>query len=376
LLHQDELALIGAHRDALEIDSEAEALLVRSAVWSDYDADYWLERAALELRATALREAIASDDAARRQRSAALAGRFAVLPLGDLLADLMQADPDALVRRAAAFSLARMDSDRFIAHLQTMLDGPPDHQQLALEAIANVQDAGLEMPGFEQLARFNLQWRLRWLRLRRNRARRNIMTLYAALGGATGAGIGGLAGAILSGAGDKLPIATALAFMFGLGGGAGVGLGFGTVEAMDERRDSLIYVAGAALGGGIAGTLNGLGNKWPFYALLGAVIGLAWGAVCGGSVAIVVNLTAGIVAPARRLAMRLAFGLVASLISGAISALGAYENVLPIGLPYGFALGLATPGIAGGLELAERRLKQTRRPGEAVRANESREAKY
>jgi hypothetical protein len=72
------------------------------------------------------------------------------------------------------------------------------------------------------------------------------------------------------------------------------------------------------------------------------------------------------VTPARRLAVRLAFGLIAGLIAGlilgAVSALEVYIKVLPLGFLYGLGLGLATPGIIGGLELAERELKQLVKP--------------
>jgi len=160
-----------------------------------------------------------------------------------------------------------------------------------------------------------------------------------------------------------------LAGVIGLVIGAGAGFGFGTVEAMDERRNSLVYVAGAVLGGGVAGMLIGMGNIQPLYALLGAVVGLAGGMISGASIAIVINLTAGIVAPARRLAIRLAFGAIAGMIPGAVFALGVHIGVIPLELPYGFGLGLLTPGIAGGLEFAERGLKQTCRPDKTVQAN-------
>lgn len=371
-LYRDELALINAQRDALDLDEEAVALLVRSAVWSGLATDYWLERAPLQLRATVLREAVESQEAIHRQRAATLIGRFAVLDLKEVLADLVLADSEPAVRHEAALSLARLDQDYFINCIKAGLDGSPESRQTALEAVASVQDAGPEVMDFDRLAHFNLQWRLRWLRLRRNRAHRNWITLYTALGGGLGAMIGGLAGAIASGIGEEIPFATAVATVGGLFIGASFGFGFGTVEAMGERRQSFLYAIGAGLSVGIAGMVFGLGDtRSLYYALVGAVIGLLGGIVGGGATATMVNLTGGIRNPTRRLTVRLLSGAIMGAVAGVVISISmSQQDVLPYGIPFGIGvLMLGSVGTFGGLEFAERRLLQRDRHSTLGQAN-------
>jgi hypothetical protein len=358
-LYRDELALVNAQRDALDLDEEAMTLLVLSAVWSGLATDYWLERATPQLKTTVLREAVESKDAVHRQRAATLIGRFVVLDLKEVLADLVLADSEPLVRHEAALSLARLDPDYFVTCIEAGLDAPPERCRLALEAVASVQDAGPEVMDFDRLTRFNLQWQLRRLRLGRNRALRNLITLYAALGGGAGGVVGGLVGAIWSGVGEEIPFATAVAIVAGLLLGAAFGSGFGTVEAMGERRNSFLYAIGAALSVGTAGMIFGLGEARSLnYALVGAAIGLVGGMVMGGSMAMIVNLTGDTRDPARRLVARLVCGAIFGGVAGAVISVSAARNgVLPYGLPYGIAVLMLVPtGIVGALEFAERGL--------------------
>ncbi|GIK40737.1 MAG: hypothetical protein BroJett011_45700 [Chloroflexota bacterium] len=367
LLYRDELALIDAQRDMLEIDTEAEALLVRSAVGSGYSTDYWLERATPELQLTILQEVFTHKDALQRQRAATLAGHLAVSGLRDILAERMQADPDPNVRGQAALSLAKLDSGRLMGQLEMMLNGSSDQQQLALETVAQVEDAGSETLNLNQLARFNLRWRLRWLRLQRNRTKRNIITLYAGLGGAFGAVFGSIAWVILFGSLPLITRATMIAFVAGLTSGTGMGFGFGSVAAMGEGRRSSLYPIGAGLGGGFISMLLGiLGNvhpEQPIYPLLGALIGLTGGILGGAILAIIINLTASILIPWRRLAVRLALAISGGMMGGMILALGAGLDTFPFGPAYGLAVGLFIPiGIIISLELAEQGLRQPLNP--------------
>jgi hypothetical protein len=333
-------------------------------------------------RAAIARECLADDRVAVRAWTAQVLGTWGVPVAGDVLADLIQSDPHPEVRSKAALNLAQTDGPRLVNCVQEMLEGPPDHQQWALEAIDLIQHAAPEVLNPGQLARFDLRQRLRRLRLRRNRARRSRNTLYAALGGVLGAAIGGTAGAALSLSPSQmpwLPYFALLSILIGLATGIGAGLGFGTVEAMDERR-RFPYVTGAALGGGIGcmvvGGIGGLGIS-TYHILIGAAIGLAGGITSGGGAAVVANLTANIASPARRLAMRLALGLIAGIIPGAVFVLGGHLEAMALKeLPYGLGLGmLLTSGIAGGLELAGRGLGPTHQPGESARSSDIEKAR-
>lgn len=336
--------------------AEAVELILYSALVCDHQAAAWLARVNNRLKSKVLAAGLESPGTDLQIRAVKLTRQFALLYLAFWLERLAIEAPSSTLRLESALALVRLDRERAVECFDPALREPGERRESALATLLLMQNEGVDLVRPTRLNSFGLRWQISRLRLRRNRARRNIMTLYAALGGAVGAGIGGLVGAILSNAGESLPFATLLAFMIGLVGGAGVGFGFGTVEAMDKRRNSLVYVAGAALGGGIAGLSGGLGDIEPLLILQGSIIGLFGGMTSGGSAAIIINLTAGIVAPARRLAMRLAFGVIASMISGAVFALGVRIGVIPVGIPYGFGLGLMTSGIAGGLELAERRL--------------------
>ena len=152
----------------------------------------------------------------------------------------MQNDPDPVVRREAALGMGRMDRLGLIDCVHKMLDGQPDRQQRALEAIDNVQSAGLELLDSDRLVGSSLRWRLAQFVCGRNRLRRNSMTLYAALGGSIGAAIGGTLGAAWSLPGSQvqyLPIIFMLSVIMGLAIGTGVkDLDLGQFKAMGERR--------------------------------------------------------------------------------------------------------------------------------------------
>jgi hypothetical protein len=362
LLSQDKLRFIEAQIDTLEIQVEAQDLLVRSAVYLDHNPDYWLETyASPELRTTILTEALtSSDNPTLRRRAAALAGRFGGSGLSRLLGGLMQADPDPQVRQSTALSLACINNSSFMPRLKPIYNDAR-RRHFALEAIDYIQVTDPELLGPHQLAQLDLwQWRLRWLRLKRNRTRRNLFTLYAAVGGSIGCAIGGLIGALLDSgiAAEEKLFAVVFAVVLGLVIGAGAGFGFGVIEAIEERSNSFWHVAGAALGGGIVGSVFGLGDPRLQHALLGAIIGLVAGAISGGLAAIIINLTASIVKLPPRLTTRLALGLIASMMAGGIFALGIQLGPIPGQGLYGFGLGLLTVGVVGGWEFVERRLNQ------------------
>jgi hypothetical protein len=352
------------------LPAEAMELILYSALVRDHQTADWLARVDDRLKSKVLAAGLDSLTTDLQIRALKLVRQFGLLDLVGRVERLAIEAPSSTLRLESALALASLNRERAVECFDSALREPGEQHESALLTLLLLQNEGVDLVRSTRLNSSGLRWQISWLRLRRNRAQRNIMTLYAAFGGAIGAGIGGFAGAILSAEmRAALPFVTILASAIGGVIGGGVGLGLGTVEAMDERHNSLVRVAGAALGGGIAGMLTGLlGNvdKQPLYALLGAAVGLAGGMTSGGNVAIIINLTAGIVAPARRLAMRLAFGLIASTIPGSVFALGVHLDVLVPGLLYGFGLGLLTPGIVGGLEFAERGLKQTRPPDETL----------
>jgi hypothetical protein len=352
------------------LPAEAMELILYSALVRDHQTADWLARVDDRLKSKVLAAGLDSLTTDLQIRALKLVRQFGLLDLVGRVERLAIEAPSSTLRLESALELASLNRERAVECFDSALREPGEQHESALLTLLLLQNEGVDLVRSTRLNSSGLRWQISWLRLRRNRAQRNIMTLYAAFGGAIGAGIGGFAGAILSAEmRAALPFVTILASAIGGVIGGGVGLGLGTVEAMDERHNSLVRVADAALGGGIAGMLTGLlGNvdKQPLYALLGAAVGLAGGMTSGGNVAIIINLTAGIVAPARRLAMRLAFGLIASTIPGSVFALGVHLDVLVPGLLYGFGLGLLTPGIVGGLEFAERGLKQTRPPDETL----------
>jgi hypothetical protein len=344
-------------------------LILYSALARDHQAADWLARVGDRLKSRVLAAGLDSLTTDLQIRAVKLVRQFGLSDLVGRVERLATDAPSSTLRLESALALVSLDRERAVGCFDSALREPGERRDSVLLTLLLLQNEGVDLVRSTELNSFGLRWQISRLRLRRNRAQRNIMTLYAAFGGAIGAGIGGFAGAILSAVREALPFVTILASVIGGVIGAGVGLGFGTVEALDERHNSLVRVAGAALGGGIAGMLIGLlgnvGDEQPLYALLGAAVGLIGGMTSGFSLAIILNLTAGIVAPARRLMMRLAFGLIVGMIPGSVFALGVHLDVLVPWLLYGFGLGLLTPGIACGLEFAERGLKQTRPVGEA-----------
>jgi hypothetical protein len=280
-----------------------------------------------------------------------------------LLISRMKKDPDPQVRREAALSLARTDIDLCTEHLNEMLkSGSSLEQQVALEAVAYIQVTDPVRLELAQLDVDEWQWQLRWLRWLQNRSVWRKTTLYSALGGSIGCISGGLMSVIFFGNSEALeqaPIGVMFALMVGLVMGASIGFGFGSVEATKEPRHSFLYGVGAALCGGIAGMLFGLGDLEPINASRGALVGLTVGLTSGILVVIIINSTIGIVASRMRLAIRLMLGLVAATVPATICALAASLDLLPLQLiPYGLGLGLLLPGMIGGLEYAQRNLTQ------------------
>jgi DNA-binding winged helix-turn-helix (wHTH) protein len=93
--------------------------------------------------------------------------------------------------------------------------------------------------------------------------------------GIVGGAVGGLLVAAAPGSNAPLAIAPVLAViggMCGAIGGAGVGAGLSMAEATARSRRAVAVVAGAALGGGMAGLLVQLLGRWSLSALVGISI--------------------------------------------------------------------------------------------------------
>jgi len=361
LMAADKLDFVNVARDQLRLSGETQELLLRSALAHEHvSAIYWLKQVEdEEKRAQIVREYLVDSHIAVRVFTLDMLSSWDAPIVGEMLAGLLHTDTNPEVYTKAAIILVEKDSASFVNCIEPMLASSPDEQLRALDAIANIQKIGIQSPNLDRLNSSKLHKQLRHLHLRRNRIRRNTITLYTGLGGALAAVIGGLVGAILSNSRvELLPFWLTLSFMIGIAIGVGAGFGYGTIEAMEEHRSS-IYVASAALGGGVGGMLVGIiGDTRLGYALLGATIGFFGGLTGGGGAALIIRLTESMVVPHQRLAIRIAAGLTTSVISGGVFALGTKIDVLPLEIQYGFGLGLLTLGILGGLEFHERRLRQ------------------
>jgi DNA-binding winged helix-turn-helix (wHTH) protein len=137
-------------------------------------------------------------------------------------------------------------------------------------------------------------WALTVLRLRR--AARLVAMRWA--GASFGAGLAGVAAGALGGVvlaavpGSAAPLAAAAVLAViggccGALGGAGVGAGLSLAEAVARSRRGIALVAGAAIGGAIAGSTAQWIGRWSLAALFGLVLevgGGIEGLVIGGTV--------------------------------------------------------------------------------------------
>jgi DNA-binding winged helix-turn-helix (wHTH) protein len=161
------------------------------------------------------------------------------------------------------------------------------------------------------------------VRLRGWRAARLVATRW--VGGSLGGGLAGVAGgatgglilAAMPGSGTPFVAAAVLAVIGGVTGaigGAGVGAGLSCAEALVRTRRHLAAVAGAAIGGGMAGAAVQWFGHWSLATLIGLQLaigggleGLAIGGAAGaGYVLATRHLEGGMAAPRGRRRLRTA----------------------------------------------------------------------
>jgi hypothetical protein len=191
-----------------------------------------------------------------------------------------------------------------------------------------------------------------------------LVTSYAALGGAIGGTFGGALAAILHQNLSSFVISTVLGTTFGLLAGLGVGFGYGTILATREPRRSLLYVLGSGFGGSVMGLLGASADLLPEKIVWSIPIGVLSGAATGSAIALLINLSTRF--PSHiRLPLRLILGtILGAITTGLLLSVGTQVGsvdggppVVPL-QPFGalFLGALTVTGIAVGLEFAERRL--------------------
>jgi hypothetical protein len=363
-LYADELMIIHQQRDKLRLNDETRSLLIYSSVWTGSDPDYWLQDATAEQRHQAIKAALEDSKFDRRIRAIMLAGRFYITELIPVLKQIVEEDVDVNVRRQAINGLFQLQGVEIVSWLTTLLNGSPQQQQHALEAIDELQQSNdWSLDTVQDLSRFRLRMRIRLLRWQQNHGLWQFVTVYAALGGAVGGSIGGSLAAILSNNLSSFVVSTVLGTTFGFLAGTGVGFGYGTILATREPRRSLLYVLGAALGGSLIGLLGASADLLPEKTYWSIRIGLLSGAATGAAIALLINLTSRV--PGRtRFILRLVIGTVLGIVTtGFLLSFGTQVGavghpVVPL-QPLGASLvgAFTVTGIAVGLEFAERKLE-------------------
>ena len=370
-LYVDEFAIINQQCEKLRLSHELFSFLVHSSVWTGSGVNYWLEKATSDQRLQTIQAALEDSNMDRRIRAITLVGRFAVDGLIPALVRLVEDESAFPVRQQAINSLLRLQGLAIVPWLTKMLNGSPEQQRHALEAIDEIQRVtDWDLGETQSLARMRLRLRLRGLRWRQNRGLWQVVTFHAALGGTIGGTLGGALAAILNQDLSSFVVSTILGATFGLLAGTGVGFGFGTVLATREPRRSLLYVLGAASGGSVMGLLSGLADLLPEKMVWSVPIGVLSGAATGSALALLINLSTRF--PARlRLMLRLALGTVlGALTTGSLLSVGTQVGSLGGGPPVvpfqplgALLLGAFTvAGIAVGLEFADRRLESSQEP--------------
>lgn len=365
-LYLDELAIINQQGDKLRLTDELRLFLIHSSVWTGSGVDSWLEKATAEQRLQTIQAALEDSNLERRTRAILLAGRFAVDGLIPALLRLVEAGPDLKVRQQAINSLFHLQGMSMVPWLTKMLQGSPEQQRRALEAIDEIQRISDWDPNAAQdFARLRLRLRLQRLRWQQNRGLWQMVTMYAALGGAIGGTFGGALAAILRQDLLGFVVSTVLGTTFGLLAGAGVGFGYGTILATREPRRSLLYVLGSGLGGSIMGLLGASADLLPEKIVWSIPIGVLSGAATGSAIALLINLSTRFAAHIR-LPLRLVLGtILGAITTGLLLSVGTQVGsvdgghpVVPL-QPLGalFLGALTVTGIAAGLEFVERRLE-------------------
>jgi DNA-binding winged helix-turn-helix (wHTH) protein len=177
------------------------------------------------------------------------------------------------------------------------------------------------------------------IRLRLRRASREVAARWqgasagAALAGLIGGALGGFLLASIPGTAASFAVVPVLA-LIGAGcgalGGAGVGVGLTAAEAATRSRRTASLVLGAAVGGGLAGTVAQWLGRWSLAALVGVHIDIG-----GGLEGVIIGAAAG-----------LGYGLATSGTEGGLAAPRGKRR-LRVAILTGLACGLAGLMLSG-----------------------------
>jgi DNA-binding winged helix-turn-helix (wHTH) protein len=134
------------------------------------------------------------------------------------------------------------------------------------------------------------------LRLRRAAAVAAARWAGASLGGGVAGAAAGVVGGLLltiapggTASIAIVPVLAVLGGVCGAAGGAGVGAGLAVAESVVRSRRALVLVAGAALGGGLAGLVVQWLGRWTLAAIVGVTVDVG-----GGLEGVVIGAAAGL----------------------------------------------------------------------------------
>jgi hypothetical protein len=330
LLSQSKFQRINALRDSLGLTDEETAFLLRAAILYGEDVPYWLEQVGEpDTRADILIEMVENQAQQARLTAAQYLAEFSQDEVATTLARASLQDRDPSVRDTAAVSLGRMGGQTGIMRLvETARTTEKLQQTQAVRALALVQDTApdrlTEVTG--RIRRF-IYYELAKIRFGRNGPRIRMVTATGAVGGGIGFGLGlspptALHWAALWGSGSIMDMVFVAPFLalFGLLAGAVMAFGISAGESLLSRKPRLGRTLGGALlgglgsavgwsplaavdtmelpaalailGGGLFGTMIGLGITAPAAITLKRAAALGGGAV-GGILGIVVWRTLG-----------------------------------------------------------------------------------
>jgi DNA-binding winged helix-turn-helix (wHTH) protein len=143
---------------------------------------------------------------------------------------------------------------------------------------------GATVPIFREPAPFATAFELVKLRLRRAAALAAARCAGASIGGGLAGLFGGALGGLilLAAPGNTaslavMPVLALIGGCCGAAGGAGVGAGLSIAESIARSRRSLIVIGGAAVGGGVAGSVAQWLGRWSLAALVGVRVDIGGG---------------------------------------------------------------------------------------------------
>lgn len=347
LLSRDKMEFIENRLEPAELQPEAKELILCSALALDYNIDFWWQLALPEIRNRVLAKALRHKAASTRQRAAVLAAISNEASLVEILAGLIETDPDLAVRQRAALSLAKMDHTRFVEQLEHLCGSAPTYPKQSLELMAYVQNEQPNLLDLRELSKSDWLtiWRMRWLRVNNNWPQIGFTTLYAALGAGLGAAVGGFIG---SWGLTDIGLLIFFAFVYGLAVGSSVGFGYGLAAAMDKHLGLVGYSISAAICSAIAIVLFNLSGEPRRF--VDIPFGLAVGGLSGISAAVITKTTQRYINNNRqRQIARLGLCLLPGSILGVILVWADYLSVFPTTPDhpaYGFTIGLfLIPGL-------------------------------